>query len=133
MLSSGSLINCGPVQKHVAQEVTGSREEPATLSSQGDILSNSLLSAYVYTHGLVLLSTLGSSECRGTRTLVKAPETFQKSGWEGCKNWKVAKKWLAAFFTLPPSAMALKDSLPLWLLHKVKPTRRAKLPVGSTN
>lgn len=99
MLSSGSLINCGPGQKHVAQEVIGSREKPATLSSQGDILSNGPLSAYVYTHRLVLLSTLGSSECRGTHTLAKAPGTFQKSGWDGCKNWNVAKKWCAALLS----------------------------------
>lgn len=93
MLSSGSLLNCGPGQKHMAQEVIGSREEPATLSCQEDILSKGPLSVYVDTPRLVLLPTLGSSECRGACTLAKAEGTFRKSGWERCKNCKVGKKW----------------------------------------
>lgn len=110
MLSSGSLLNCGPGQQHMAQEVIGSREEPATLSCQVDTLSKGPLSVCVDTPRLVLLPTLGSSECRGACTLAKAQGTFRKSGWERCKNRKAGKKW-CGIFTLPPSAKALKDSL----------------------
>lgn len=110
MLSSGSLLTCGPGQQHMAQEVIGSREEPATLSCQADTLSKGPLSVCVDTPRLVLLPTLGSSECRGACTLAKAQGTFRKSGWERCKNRKAGKKW-CGIFTLPPSAKALKDSL----------------------
>lgn len=124
MLSSCSLINRGPGQKHVAQEVIDSREEPATLSCQVDMLSCPL-SIYVYTRRLVPLSTLAREEsfCGGqqwierthnlsscwdcgswvlslkhdiciTHTLLRG--TLRKSGWKGCKTGKKCREVLSS-------------------------------------
>lgn len=127
------MLSCGPGQKHMAQEVIGSREEPATLSCQEDILSKGPLSVYVDTPRLVLLPTLGSSECRGACTLTKAQGTFRKSDWERCKNCKAGKKWRArSSLHITSLGQGPQGLTALRLLHKVKPRRRAKLPVGST-